>query len=116
MSDIFTAAEEGNLARVEELLAQGGLDLAAFRSDVNKDTPLYKASRRGHLNVAETLIRAGAPLNVSKEDFSPLHGAVMFLTTTWPLCCCVRALRWTYAILVTSHHWPTPMTAAWQPS
>jgi hypothetical protein len=30
MSDIFAAAMQGNLARLEELLAQGGLDLAGF--------------------------------------------------------------------------------------
>ncbi len=33
MSNIFIAAWEGDLARVEELVAQGGLDLTTFNSD-----------------------------------------------------------------------------------
>jgi ankyrin repeat protein len=78
MSNIFQAAEEGDLARVEELLAQGGLNLAAFHSAGHKLTALNLAARNGHLDVAMTLIRAGAPLHVPDESFSPLHGAVMY--------------------------------------
>jgi hypothetical protein len=77
MADIFHAAGEGNLARVEELLAQGGLDLAAFEPGGGfKLTALYRAARGGHLDVAEALIHAGAPLSVPNETLSPLHGAV----------------------------------------
>ncbi len=76
MSDIFKAAEEGDLARVKELLAQGGLDLAAFINDEDKLTALYFAALDGCMNVAKTLIRAGAPVNVLDESWSPLHGAV----------------------------------------
>lgn len=47
MSEIFEAARQGNPARVEELLAQGGVDLAAFRSDRFRVTALWFAAKRG---------------------------------------------------------------------
>jgi ankyrin repeat protein len=75
MSNIFQAARQGNLARVQELLAQGGLDLAAFQPG-DKLTALYEAARGGHLFMAKAFIRAGAPLNVPDEIYSALHGAV----------------------------------------
>jgi ankyrin repeat protein len=75
MSNIFTAAEEGDLARVKELLAQGGLDLGALQPSY-RITALNWAALGGHLDVSKALIRAGAPLNVPNEVCSPLHGAV----------------------------------------
>jgi hypothetical protein len=93
MSDIFQAAREGDLARVKELLAQGGLDLAAFEALWIQVTALYLAAYHSHLDVAEALIRAGAPLNVRKRKAPRCTALWMPLTTTWPPCCCAKVLR-----------------------
>ena len=76
MPNIFQAANVGDLAGVEELLAQGGEDLAALVSASHKASPLYYAAYGGYLDVVNALIRAGAPLNVSGETSSLLHAAV----------------------------------------
>lgn len=79
MSNIFQAARQGKLARVEEILAQGGVDLASL--DAHGYTALsYAAMSQNpvYLDVSKTLIRAGAPLNVPGERESPLHAAMLY--------------------------------------
>jgi ankyrin repeat protein len=75
MYNIFQAVAGGDLARVKELLAKGGLDLAAFEPGWFKVTALFRAAQCGHLDVAKALIRAGAPLDVPGEFFSALNSA-----------------------------------------
>lgn len=59
-SALLKAAEAGDTARVEALLAQGA-DLNA-KNNVG-DTPLSIASFRGHLEIVKILIAKGSDLN-----------------------------------------------------
>lgn len=68
---LVTAAETGDLARVERLLAE------SHRTDVVDScqwTPLMKAALNGHIVVAERLLAEGADVNLSdKGGYSALH-------------------------------------------
>ncbi|KKY25941.1 putative nacht and ankyrin domain protein [Diplodia seriata] len=66
------AAETGNLAQVELLLAWG--------SDPDRpgdfgETPLHYAAERGHVEVARRLIPVSAPGRLDKQGFTPLRKA-----------------------------------------
>lgn len=70
---LHAAAQDGNLAEVEWLLAAG--------ADVNKDsdgiTPLLIAAHKGHREVVEVLLAANADVNKQDEDSdTPLDLAV----------------------------------------
>ncbi len=71
---LHKAADKGNLAKVERLIAKG--------ANVNaKDTklgatPLHYAAKKGHTAIAELLIAKGANVNAKiKNGLTPLHGA-----------------------------------------
>ncbi|HEX5474877.1 MAG TPA: ankyrin repeat domain-containing protein [Vicinamibacterales bacterium] len=65
MSDapgIIDAAKQGDLARIEALLAADSA-LAAARAD-SGETPLMAALYRGHHSIVDALLAAGAPVDV----------------------------------------------------
>lgn len=61
---LHRAAEEGNLARVEELLQR---KYPVNRFDELGKTPLHYAVEGGHLDVVDRLIRSGANVNANDE-------------------------------------------------
>jgi len=70
--DIFTAAEQNNIKRLEELIQDG--------SDVNEpdwdrgSTPLHWACAKGNLDAIEVLLEYGAEINSqNKHGRTPLH-------------------------------------------
>jgi len=70
--DIFTAAEQNNVKRLEELLQDG--------ADVNEqdwdrgNTPIHWAAARGNLDAIEVLLEYGADINIqNKHGRTPLH-------------------------------------------
>jgi len=69
--DIWTAADEGNVERVEWHL-EGGVDVNALNE--RGATPLHAAAAKGQLAVAKLLISRGADLTLLYEnEFTPLH-------------------------------------------
>ena len=60
MAPIHSAARNGNLKRVKELLNQG---VPVNSRDEYSFTPLHFAAYRGRLNVVQELLRRGAHLN-----------------------------------------------------
>ncbi|OMP82577.1 Ankyrin-1, partial [Diplodia seriata] len=66
------AAETGNLAQVELLLAWGS---DPDRPDQFGETPLHYAAERGHVEVAERLIPVSAPGRLDSKGFTPLRKA-----------------------------------------
>jgi ankyrin repeat protein len=73
--DIYTAAEQNNVKRLEELLADG--------ADVNEqdwdrgNTPIHWASACGNLDAIEVLLEYGADINIqNKHGRTPLHALV----------------------------------------
>jgi ankyrin repeat protein len=60
------AAEQGDLVRVRELIAEG-CPVNAFDDDLAL-TPLHYAAREGHLDVMRALIEAGADVNAHDEQ------------------------------------------------
>ena len=61
MSDLFDAANAGDLERVQELVKQGAeIDYIGY----NDRTPLYEAARNGHLKVVRYLVEQGADLEM----------------------------------------------------
>lgn len=70
---LIKAAEAGNLAEVEELLAKDG-DVNA--KDVTGETALYKAAFQGHAPVVAALLAKGADVNgVTSSGATPLMAA-----------------------------------------
>jgi hypothetical protein len=70
--DIYTAAEQNNVKRLEELLADG--------ADVNEqdwdrgNTPIHWAAANGNLDAIEVLLEYGADINIqNKHGRTPLH-------------------------------------------
>lgn len=59
--EIFLAAEQNNLKKVKELLDKG-LD-PNIRDTDRGSTPLHWASTKGHIDIIEALINAGADVN-----------------------------------------------------
>lgn len=74
---LFSAAEDGDSARVARLLAEGAG--ANSRLGPGGETPLMRASARGHAEVARVLLDAGAEVSARRADgFTPLILAVFF--------------------------------------
>jgi len=59
------AAQQGDLARVRQLIAEGH-PVSAFDDDMHL-TPLHYAAMGGHLEVMRALIEAGADVNAHDE-------------------------------------------------
>jgi len=75
--DFIRAAKNGDAARIKELLAESPALIDARDSD--DSTALHCACWKGHLEVVQVLIAAGALVNVhNKNDHwgtTPLHAA-----------------------------------------
>ena len=72
MTDLYDAAEAGDLARVCVLVEQG----ADKNKEYNLGTPLHIASARGHLTVVQYLVELGADMEkVRLYDWTPLLDA-----------------------------------------
>jgi ankyrin repeat protein len=78
------AARDGDVRAVQQLLAAGiGPDVKDDRFSLGDVTPLMRASRRGHLQVVELLLKAGAKVKARDKHISsseadghtPLHYA-----------------------------------------
>jgi len=71
---IFTAAEQGDLETIKELVGESPELIGA--TDDQGYSPLHKAAYNGRLEVVEYLISQGADVNaVSGSGSTPLHGA-----------------------------------------
>lgn len=74
-TELYLAAEQGELSKVSQLLAQGA------NVDARDDcqwTPLMRAAQNGHLSVVRNLLQAGADINaVDKEGYNALIAAVI---------------------------------------
>jgi hypothetical protein len=70
-SDLWWAACDGQYDRVVDLLAR---EVSVHRGDIDGETPLHAAARRGHARVVHALIVAGADVNArSLYGLTPLH-------------------------------------------
>ena len=56
-SDLHFAAQDGDLARVRQLLAEGR---SPHAFDVISHTPLHYAAASGHIDIMRVLLEAGA--------------------------------------------------------
>jgi len=75
-ADLFAAAERGEAAHVDRLLARGANP--DIRRERDHDTPLLLAARAGHLDVVKRLVDAGAAVNQTHDAMgSPLQAAVL---------------------------------------
>ncbi|MCE9507910.1 MAG: ankyrin repeat domain-containing protein [Alphaproteobacteria bacterium] len=73
MTELVSAAANGNLILLKSLLDQGG---NIEERDNSGDTPLNEAARRGHLEVVHFLIGRGADLSTqNKSGSTPLMAA-----------------------------------------
>lgn len=64
-SDLHFAAQDGDLARVKELLAKGH---SPRTFDEISYTPLHYAAEGGHIDVVRALLDAGADVNANEEE------------------------------------------------
>jgi hypothetical protein len=82
LAEIIQACEDGDVAKVLDLLA-GNPDLANFQ-DENGLTPLIMASLQGHQEVLDQLLAHGAQVDLPENDgWTPLmfaaHSVIIFL-------------------------------------
>ena len=71
--DLCDAAEDGDEARLSELLAVDGINVNYKDSDYSS-SPLHYAARAGNPNIIRLLHQAGAELEIRDEDgYTPLH-------------------------------------------
>jgi hypothetical protein len=74
---LLEAAADGDAASAAALLASGAS--ADARHAPGGDTPLMRAARRGHMEVARVLLDAGADASAQRaDDFTPLILAVFY--------------------------------------
>ncbi|MDQ3439771.1 MAG: ankyrin repeat domain-containing protein, partial [Planctomycetota bacterium] len=82
MSAMHLAARDGDVKRIDELLAEGADVNIQFRSGERRSpewgsTPLHYAVRDGHAEAARRLIEKGANVNGANErGVTPLHRAI----------------------------------------
>ncbi len=72
-SDLHSAAQDGDIARVRQLLADGRSPNAF---DEISRTPLHYAAESGHADIIRVLLEAGADVNAHEEariDNTPLR-------------------------------------------
>ncbi|GMI14779.1 hypothetical protein TrVE_jg7335 [Triparma verrucosa] len=65
--DLIDAAEVGNARKVQELLSAGVFVSCSKEGDEGR-TALLKAALRGHLEVVQVLVAAGADVNKARTD------------------------------------------------
>ncbi|KAM0750389.1 ankyrin [Meredithblackwellia eburnea MCA 4105] len=65
MSNIWTAASEGNFERVKELVESG---LSPSVPDENTYTPLHAAASWNHIDILRYLVQQGGDVNVTDDD------------------------------------------------
>jgi ankyrin repeat protein len=70
---LVKAANDGNLTRVQELLAAGA-DANARGSQINTETALMRAAANGQADVVRVLLDHGAEVNARHEGEGDLHG------------------------------------------
>ena len=73
-SDIHIAVQQGDLSAVKRALA----DDASVLNEIGGggQTPLMSATLRGHYDICEYLLHAGADVSIPEKDgYTPLHGA-----------------------------------------
>ena len=90
---LWQAAAAGDLPGVKALLARG---MSADLLEPSKQgaSPLHAAAARGHLDVVDALLGAGAQVDLqSKQGYTPLHAGALLIkpkvhnTHLTPLCC-----------------------------
>ncbi|HUT60355.1 MAG TPA: ankyrin repeat domain-containing protein, partial [Phycisphaerae bacterium] len=76
MKQFLTAAEEGDVSRIESLLEEYSNNELLSATDRYGSTPLHLAAVWGRKKVAALLIAKGADVNaVNTQDTTPLHWA-----------------------------------------
>lgn len=76
MNKLYTAAEKGDLAAVQLILAGGGVDIN--KSGAYQQSPLFIASMKGHLPVVNRLLAAGANKDKGNvNQATPLYVAAL---------------------------------------
>ena len=76
--EIHRAIEQGDQARVTELLAADPALVSAQDENQTRDYPLHVAAIGGHIEIASQLIEAGAEVDCGDSDLStPLHVAAL---------------------------------------
>ncbi|KAK0450129.1 ankyrin repeat-containing domain protein [Armillaria borealis] len=81
MSNIWIAAGDGDLARVEELVLAGTLPNIP---DEFTYTPMHAAASYGHIHVLEFLLAHGGDVNITDDDGeTPLYVVEDVVTARW---------------------------------
>ncbi|KAK0193726.1 ankyrin repeat-containing domain protein [Armillaria mellea] len=81
MSNIWIAAGDGDLARVEELVLAGTLPNI---QDEFTYTPMHAAASYGHIHVLEFLLAHGGDVNITDDDGeTPLYVVEDVVTARW---------------------------------
>ena len=76
--EIHTAAANGDLDQVKDLLAGDATLISAEDQNATRDLPLHSAAGAGHLEVIRYLVEAGAEVDGGDSDGStPLHVAAL---------------------------------------
>jgi len=76
--ELYNAAAQGNLAKIQELINSGGVDINWENPDSQEETPLYAASYLGKLDIVEALLDNGADINsLNKKLMTPLMIAII---------------------------------------
>ncbi|VDB88420.1 unnamed protein product [Peniophora sp. CBMAI 1063] len=82
LKNIWVAAGDGDLARVQHLVEVEGLSPNA--PDPHTYTPMHAAASYGHLDLLEYLVSHGGNVNVTDEDGdTPLYTVENVETATW---------------------------------
>lgn len=79
MANIFNYCQNGNIEQVQLLLNQGiAINQRIHDHTRTGRTPLYVASKYGHVNIVQLLIQHGADINIQTLDerSTPLHIAI----------------------------------------